>query len=285
MISSIRIGACSPRRPALALSVQSRLAFHLPSRRRVHSAENPFANLWQKRHLNVRESHKLLDVSVSHRAPTETPSKAQPTSRDPKAISSQDFAEAPQTNRATQATTRSKETLPPAPKWPCPHLTDAEITEHLVPLYTKGWTIRTRTLKDPQTETPTPELAKKFLFRSPKGATAFLRGVDYLADLEHHHPETKTETEPERGCTVDLAVHTHSAIRPSNQPGESVDDRSQPGVTLRDVRYANLCELLFAIHVARNQGLRGECVKDPARQPATAAELEALRTPAFDGAE
>ncbi|KAI9057308.1 hypothetical protein FKP32DRAFT_1598400 [Trametes sanguinea] len=126
--------------------------------------------------------------------------------------------------------------LPPAPAYPCPFLTDEEIKHYLIPLYERGWTVQpSQTAKK-----PAPELVKRFEFESNSTSLkGFLEDINDVTEGENHHAALSTGSSPP---SVTVRVHTHSGLRPASHPDEARKGRVQPGITLRDVRFAYLLE-------------------------------------------
>ncbi|TBU50417.1 hypothetical protein BD309DRAFT_945523 [Dichomitus squalens] len=160
--------------------------------------------------------------------------------------------------------------LPPAPPYPCPFLTDEEITTYLLPLYSRGWTVRPS--KTSGGNKPAPELVKAFSFESRSNLDGFMLKVSELTQSENHHPTIDDSSDE---ATRTIRVHTHSGLRPASHPGERRKDRVQPGITLRDIRYAYLFEDLFE----RCEGARYRELErsDIRAQPTSPEAIEARR--------
>ncbi len=75
--------------------------------------------------------------------------------------------------------------------------------------------------------------------------------------------------------SIVIRVHTHSGLRPASHPGERRKDRVQPGITLRDVRFAHLVELALVDGVPAHY--RELTPSDIAAQPRSAEGVEARR--------
>ncbi|KAL7279140.1 hypothetical protein ACG7TL_006980 [Trametes sanguinea] len=158
--------------------------------------------------------------------------------------------------------------LPPAPPYPCPFLTDEEIKIYLFPLYERGWTVHpSQTAKK-----PAPELVKRFEFDPHSAALqSFLDDINSVTEGENHHATLDIGSSPP---SVTVRVHTHSGLRPALHPEEPRKGRVQPGITLRDVRFAYLLEQhsskyldLVVMQVSREE------------QPKSAEALERRRHP------
>ncbi|TFK84083.1 hypothetical protein K466DRAFT_589212 [Polyporus arcularius HHB13444] len=158
--------------------------------------------------------------------------------------------------------------LPPAPRYPCPFLTEEEINTYLTPLYRRSWTVQ------PSSHGPTkkaaPELVKRFDFSSGSQVGEFLERVGWVQESENHH-----ETREVNESSVTIRVHTHSGLRPASHPEEPRKRRVCPGITLRDVRFAYLLE-----GAAEGCGCvqsRGRYGMLPEEQPRSAEAVEARR--------
>ncbi|KAI0359947.1 hypothetical protein OH77DRAFT_1419322 [Trametes cingulata] len=165
--------------------------------------------------------------------------------------------------------------LPSAPPYPCPFLTDEEIVTYLVPLYSRGWSVQP---SDPgPKKKPAPELVKQFVVSGPEALEALHRHIGDITQSENHHAELTTTTAP---MSLVVKVHTHSGLRPASQPDEPRRARVQPGITLRDVRFAYLLEERFEAYMSREGGTGASAVSSATGsegQPRTARDLEARR--------
>ncbi|KAI8980121.1 hypothetical protein BD414DRAFT_493693 [Trametes punicea] len=163
--------------------------------------------------------------------------------------------------------------LPPAPRYPCPFLTDEEIQTHLVPLYERAWTIQPSS----SNSTPAPELVKRCEFTSEAALGLFLDDLKEITASENHHAVQETTSSPP---SVTIRVHTHSGLRPATHPDEPRRTRVQPGITLRDVRFACLAEERFAKYVTSGRGIERSSMVSTVQeeeQPRSAEALEARR--------
>ncbi|KAI0729237.1 hypothetical protein C8Q72DRAFT_794696 [Fomitopsis betulina] len=136
--------------------------------------------------------------------------------------------------------------LPEAPKYPCPYLSQEEITKYLAPLYDQGWRIGSSHFTLQKHVAPSaqeaPELAKAFLFLPEREEAwiAFIEEVAKIQSQEDHHCTLLID-----GACVHVRTHTHSArplVDENAKPGNALD---RPGITLRDVRLATLIEEAF----------------------------------------
>lgn len=184
--------------------------------------------------------------------------------------------------------------LPPAPSFPCPFITDEEIATYLPPLYARGWTVQP---SDPKAaKKPAPELVKRFVFSAHETLEAFLH-LDLLditesenvrddnlthtvslrahsrATMQHHAWRDITPDPP----SMVVRVHTHSGLRPARDAEEPRRARVQPGITLRDVRFAYLLEQRLAARGGTAERAGAENVPWSEEQPLSAAEVEARR--------
>lgn len=77
--------------------------------------------------------------------------------------------------------------LPEAPKYPCPYLSEEEITKYLSPLYEQGWRIGSSHFalsKHIAADAPqAPELAKEFMF-APEHSEAQIAFIGELEKLQ-----------------------------------------------------------------------------------------------------
>lgn len=77
--------------------------------------------------------------------------------------------------------------LPPAPRYPCPHLTNEDITQYVRPLVPHGWTIAVwdgpRGLKEPSEHVP--ELMKQFNFDSQAEGEVFAADAKEIWEKEN----------------------------------------------------------------------------------------------------
>ncbi|KAI0368635.1 hypothetical protein BV20DRAFT_969002 [Pilatotrama ljubarskyi] len=169
--------------------------------------------------------------------------------------------------------------LPLAPPYPTPFLADEEIATYLIPLYARHWTVQP---SDPGPKNkPAPELVKVFTFKQPDCAREFLQDVQDVEKSENHEALAILEERPLGLSSLVVKVHTHSGLRPASHPEEPRRARVQPGITLRDVRFAYLLEERYS---ARTTGPRDAEIARadyPAYvsggRPHTAQELEAWR--------
>lgn len=75
-------------------------------------------------------------------------------------------------------------------------------------------------------------------------------GTDLLEESSNnfyppqHHAITTVHVENDWNV-AHVRVHTHTALRPSDFPDESLEARAHPGITLRDVRFAYALENLL----------------------------------------
>ncbi|KZT73564.1 hypothetical protein DAEQUDRAFT_662081 [Daedalea quercina L-15889] len=171
--------------------------------------------------------------------------------------------------------------LPEAPKYPCPYLTEQEIAMYLQPLYEQGWFIgSSEFMKDKRLGREVeyaPQLVKIFRF-SPthpehrEALLAFMESVSQMQTAENHHCNVLVD-----GESVQIRTHTHSA-RPLPNTNEE-NPRERPGITLRDVRLAILVEQLFHDHLRNDAALwrsQKTVVKSFVRPP-TPFGIECLR--------
>lgn len=77
--------------------------------------------------------------------------------------------------------------LPEAPKYPCPYLSQEEITKYLAPLYDQGWRIGSSHFTLQKHVAPSaqeaPELAKAFLFL-PEREEAWIAFIEEVAKIQ-----------------------------------------------------------------------------------------------------
>ncbi|KAH9902953.1 hypothetical protein C8Q73DRAFT_672377 [Cubamyces lactineus] len=163
--------------------------------------------------------------------------------------------------------------LPPTPPYPCPFLTDEEIQTYLVPLYHRGWSVQPST----SAKKPAPELVKRFIFSEYASLELFERDLKDVTESENHHAVQELTDSPP---SITIKVHTHSGLRPAAHPDEPRRGRVQPGITLRDVRFAYLLEERF-VRYLRSGGEQEQANMRPAatveEQPRTAEAVEARR--------
>ncbi|GBE90144.1 hypothetical protein SCP_1801680 [Sparassis crispa] len=141
--------------------------------------------------------------------------------------------------------------LPPRPPYPCPFLTQEDITTYLVPLYHHGWIIgNAEVLADDcfditnSTNVYVPQLGKLFEgFVKEDSAVAFAKALKDLQNREKHHADVCRTSN-----TVQVLMHTHTALPPPRAADDAVPDMERvcPGLTLRDVHLAIGIEKLFA---------------------------------------
>ncbi|PIL35650.1 hypothetical protein GSI_02380 [Ganoderma sinense ZZ0214-1] len=125
-----------------------------------------------------------------------------------------------------------------------------------------------------------PELVKTFTFSSSQELSDFLRRVDDITRSENHHAVLEEST---GALSIVIRVHTHSGLRPASHPGEKRKERVQPGITLRDVRFAHLVERALGDGAtAQHPELTPA---DIAAQPRSAEGVEARRYAAETHAE
>ncbi|KAI0635853.1 hypothetical protein C8Q77DRAFT_596058 [Trametes polyzona] len=163
---------------------------------------------------------------------------------------------------------------PPTPPYPCPFLTTEEIETYLGPLYVRAWSVH-RSDPGPKNK-PAPELVKRFTFSTPDKLGAFLRDLAEITERENHHAVQEVSHDPP---SVVIKVHTHYGLRPARSADEPRRVRVQPGITLRDVRFAYLVEHAFSEYVARREAGNATMMSSPSpeEQPRTAEALEARR--------
>lgn len=168
--------------------------------------------------------------------------------------------------------------LPDKPKYPCPYLTDAEITTYLVPLYKRGWTVQSSNKAARQGHpSVAPALVKRFLFLKQRGYAnlQFTEDIERFQKDEDHHCSVFR-----RGMALVLRTHTHTA-RPLPLVGVPHPLKVRPGITLRDVRLAILVERAFEVHLVRGTGDPRTMRADtrPAMCPLTMQDMEERRLP------
>ncbi|CDO74956.1 hypothetical protein BN946_scf184945.g28 [Trametes cinnabarina] len=106
---------------------------------------------------------------------------------------------------------------------------------------------------------------------------AFLEDLKEVTDSENHHAVQDVASSPP---SVTIRVHTHSGLRPASIPDEPRKGRVQPGITLRDIRFAYLIEDRFAKYaVADGQSERSRVSSGALEeeQPNSAEALERRR--------
>ncbi|KAH9850311.1 hypothetical protein C2E23DRAFT_321367 [Lenzites betulinus] len=163
--------------------------------------------------------------------------------------------------------------LPDAPRYPCPFLTDEQIATYLVPLYARVWCVRG---SNPDLGKPAPELVKNFSFLTPEKLDEFRRDVAEVTQSEDHHAVEIIDLSSTP--TMSIRVHTHSGLRPARDANEPRRARVQPGITLRDVRFAYLVEERFSRYLGEESGAR-RCILnlDLTLHPRTAEAVEERR--------
>ncbi|KAI0787728.1 hypothetical protein C8Q74DRAFT_626587 [Fomes fomentarius] len=138
--------------------------------------------------------------------------------------------------------------LPPAPKWPCPWLNEEENSRYLRPLVdSHGWRTRAIALEVKLNENKagtSTELEKRFTFDTVDVLDKFLEDMKSLESSEKHHATKEITRDP---AAVVVRVHTHSALRPpsNSSDSETMQERKQPGITIRDIRFAYLLDELI----------------------------------------
>ncbi|KAI0833394.1 hypothetical protein BC628DRAFT_1343492 [Trametes gibbosa] len=164
--------------------------------------------------------------------------------------------------------------LPDAPPYPCPFLTDEQIATYLTPLYARAWSVRG---SNPHPRRPAPELVKQFCFTTQERLDAFRRDVDIVTQIEDHHPSK--ELNQSDTPSIVIRVHTHSGLRPARDADEPRRARIQPGITLRDIRFAYLVEQRFSasLHGLSSGRMCMTNPVDPSLQPRTASAVEKCR--------
>ncbi|KAG9220564.1 hypothetical protein CCMSSC00406_0004020 [Pleurotus cornucopiae] len=154
-------------------------------------------------------------------------------------------------------------TLLPGPVsgWPTPWITAEDFERYMGVLYDNGWGIRFSSAHSkPAKSHPSrvvPELLKTYHFGSDEFAVKFVEELKELMSEENVRPYTKFlygSTKPtshllifmQHHCILRVAntqvtvyTHTHSA-RPA------LGSKNAPGITLRDVRFAMLADLLHS---------------------------------------
>ncbi|KAF4598066.1 hypothetical protein EYR38_006460 [Pleurotus pulmonarius] len=126
----------------------------------------------------------------------------------------------------------------PVSGWPTPWITAEDIERYMCVLNENGWDIRFSAAHSKPTKSHpsrvVPELFKTYHFANVEFAAKFAEDVKELMTEENHH------------CVLHVAdtqltiyTHTHSA-RPA------LGSKNAPGITLRDVRFAMLVDLLHA---------------------------------------
>ncbi|KAI0649202.1 hypothetical protein C8Q79DRAFT_498317 [Trametes meyenii] len=133
--------------------------------------------------------------------------------------------------------------LPRAPPYPCPFLTEEETDTYLEPLYARAWV--SQDYESSHKSTLTKELAKRFTFPDTQALGRFLQDLKVITDSENHHALQDVSQDPP---SVIIKVHTHSALRPASYAEEPRRARVQPGITLRDVRFAYLVEERYSTY-------------------------------------
>ncbi|EED85975.1 predicted protein [Postia placenta Mad-698-R] len=141
--------------------------------------------------------------------------------------------------------------LPDKPKYPCPYLTDAEITTYLVPLYKRGWTVQSSNKAARQGHpSVAPALVKRFIFLKERGYA----NLQFTEDIERFQKDEDVSGVPH-------------------------PPKVRPGITLRDVRLAILAERAFEAHLVRGKGDPRAMRADtrPAMCPLTMQDVEERR--------
>lgn len=164
---------------------------------------------------------------------------------------------------STDASSRrySPRTLLPDPVsgWPTPWITAEDFERYMCVLYDSGWGIRFSSAHSKPTKSHpsrvVPELLKTYHFANVEFAAKFAEDLKELMTAENVRPCTKILyelTKPtshslifiQHHCVLHVEntqltiyTHTHSA-RPA------LASKNAPGITLRDVRFAMLADLL-----------------------------------------
>ncbi|KAI1797197.1 hypothetical protein LXA43DRAFT_1089086 [Ganoderma leucocontextum] len=162
--------------------------------------------------------------------------------------------------------------LPKAPPYPCPFLTDEEIQTYLTPLYAWAWTVQPSNPGDKNKTAP--ELVKTFAFSTTQELVEFLQRVGDITRSENHHAVLEESAD---FPSIAIRVHTHSGLRPASHPGERRKERVQPGITLRDVRFAHLVEMTLGDDAPAHWHHGEMTLADIAAQPRSAEGVEARR--------
>ncbi len=91
--------------------------------------------------------------------------------------------------------------------------------------------------------------------------------------MQHHARQDITPDPP----SLIVRVHTHSGLRPARHAEEPRRARVQPGITLRDVRFAYLLEQRLAARGGAAERSEAEDMPSTDEQPRSAAAVEARR--------
>ncbi|KAI0951335.1 hypothetical protein AcW1_008402 [Taiwanofungus camphoratus] len=167
--------------------------------------------------------------------------------------------------------------LPAAPRYPCPYLTDEEISQYLMPLYCRAWFVGSSEWLRDYNQAPnrsSPELVKTFHFHEHEHAVKFVDQVEVIHSSENHH-STISLSDRE----AHIRIHTHEA-RPPKDPNTEKLPKKLPGITLRDVRLAILLEHVFQGYLSRDEGdVRSQRPPGPIHmEPSTIEEIEGRRS-------
>ncbi|KAF8894324.1 hypothetical protein CPB84DRAFT_1782794 [Gymnopilus junonius] len=132
--------------------------------------------------------------------------------------------------------------LPP----PIPHisrttalLTKPEAVNYLYPLYCRGWVIKSMVPNDGfnDPDRKSPFLVGKFTVKGPKSARQLLRDLLSIEDQEKQH--VSFELWSGKRPVITVTTQTHSARK---SPELEAVNSTEPGITLRDIRFAVLLE-------------------------------------------
>ncbi|KDQ27546.1 hypothetical protein PLEOSDRAFT_158572 [Pleurotus ostreatus PC15] len=131
--------------------------------------------------------------------------------------------------------------------WPTPWITAEDFERYMGVLYNNGWGIHfSSAYSKPSKSHPSrvvPELFKMYHFDRDEFAAKFVEDLKELMSEENHHCVLRVAN-----TQVTIYTHTHSA-RPA------LGSKNAPGITLRDVRFAMLVDLLRSTEsVARDAG-------------------------------
>lgn len=153
-------------------------------------------------------------------------------------------------------------TPPQAPRYPCQHLSEAQLEQYLKPLYDRGWGIHSRLPMD-DIPTTTFMLAKSIKFIWNFALVEFLGKLHPVVQREQHHPRVSYELR-----TLDIMMQTHSAFTVDGEHRHTV-----PGITLRDIRLAYAVEDIL-MHFYQTNKLERQSPKYPQLSSLRMSDLE-----------